>query len=222
MNSYSFDTTNTSNSLLNLPRFMDEVLSSSLTASILGLDTVGTQATMSFQSTLSAEDITLLDALVAAHDGSPESETAAPLDVTVVEQTPSLPFAAKTLPDGSKLYERKHGVAGSEVAAGQSETTIFSVPYPACKITAVQVVGSKLGDQVDFRILDTPAGTVSTVPNHPLNQFGFGVYVTDGEFEEESRYDADLFLGLQLEMTYINNGSSPITPNYNVLLHELK
>lgn len=135
---------------------------------------------------------------------------------------PALPFAAKTLPDGSKLYERKHGVAGGEVAAGQSETTIFSVPYPTCKITAVQVVGSKLGDQVDFRILDTPAGTVSTVPNYPLNQFGFGVYVTDGEFKEESRYDADLFLGLQLEMTYTNNGSSPVTPNYNVLLHELK
>lgn len=136
--------------------------------------------------------------------------------------SPTLPFAAKTLPDGSKLYERKHGVAGSEVVAGQSKTTIFSVPYPICKITAVQVVGSKLGDQVDFRILDTPAGTVSTVPNYPLNQFGFGVYVTDGEFKEESRYDADLFLGLQLEMTYINNGSSPVTPNYNVLLHELK
>jgi|DEB0MinimDraft_6_1074348.scaffolds.fasta_scaffold01085_11 hypothetical protein len=138
-----------------------------------------------------------------------------------VESIP-YPFSSKILEDGSKVYERKHGVTGGVVNPGQTVATIYSIPYASCKITAVEVVGSKVGDQVDFKVLDTPAGTVSTIPNYTLNQFGFGVFTTEGSYKEESRYDADLFLGLQLEMSYTNNGVSSVTPNYNITLHEVK
>lgn len=139
-----------------------------------------------------------------------------------VVESISYPFSSKILEDGRKLYERKHGIAGSSVAAGQTVSTVYSIPYVDCKITAVEVVGSKEGDQVDFKILDTPSGTVSTIPNYVLNQFGFGVFTIAGNYKEESWYDADLFIGLQLEMSYTNNGSSTVTPNYNVTLHEVK
>ena len=134
----------------------------------------------------------------------------------------NFPFASKTLPDGSKLYKRKHGKAGVSVAPGTTESVVFTVPYINCKITGVEVVGSQEGDQVDFYILDTPTGTVSSFPNFILNQFGFGVFVTSGIFREGSSYDADLFQGLQLRMDYTNNGQSAVTPNFNITLHEVK
>lgn len=132
------------------------------------------------------------------------------------------PFASKVLPDGSKLFERKHGVAGSSVAAGTSVSTVYTITYTNCKITAVEVIGGNENDQVDFEILDTVTGTVTTIPSALLNQFGFGVFITAGKYKEESRYDADLFVGLQLRMTYTNNSNSAVTPNFNVTLHEVK
>lgn len=137
-------------------------------------------------------------------------------------ESASYPFTSKILRDGRKIYKRTHGVSGSPVLAGQSSTTIYTIPYLECKITAVEVIGSGLGDQVNFKILDTAAGTVSGVPNYTLNQFGFNVYVSSGMYREESSYEADLFQGLQLEMEYINNGVDVITPNYNITLHEVK
>ena len=132
------------------------------------------------------------------------------------------PFDSKVLPDGGRLFKRKHGVPSAAVPAGSSLTTLFTVPYAACKINEVEVLGCRQGDQVDFSILDTDTGAVSGFPSAPLNQFGFGVYLADGIYRETSRYDADLFAGLQLSMTYINNGPDAVTPAFNVLLHEVK
>lgn len=131
-------------------------------------------------------------------------------------------FAAKVLPDGSKLYKRKHGVKGDSIPANSSGSVTFTVPYAVCKLTDVEVMKGKEGDEVDFFILDTALGTVSSIPNFPLNQFGFDVQITKDKHSEHSEYDADLFAGLQLMFQYYNNNDTAVKPNFNITLHEVK
>lgn len=139
-----------------------------------------------------------------------------------VVESITYPFASKVLEDGRSIFKRKHGVLSLPVSPGATVETLFVVPYPSCKVNEVEVVGSKLGDTVNFKVLDTSTGAVSGFPNAPLNQFGFDVNVTDDFYRESSNYDADLFLGLQLSMSYTNNGTSELTPRFNILLHEVK
>lgn len=132
------------------------------------------------------------------------------------------PFAAKALPNGKKLYKRKHGVFSNSISPGQTGVTVFVVPYLECKITETEVIAGQLGDKLNFRVLDTVAGTLTGTPSSSVNQFGFDVYITDGLYRESSNYDADLFQGLQLEIEYTNMGASSVTPKYNITLHEIK
>ena len=131
-------------------------------------------------------------------------------------------FASKELHDGSKLYKRKHGVKGSSIPANSSGSVIFTAPYTLCKLTDVEVLKGREGDEVDFFILDTALGTVSGIPNFPLNQFGFDVQITKDKHSEHSDYDADLFSGLQIMFQYYNNNDSAVKPVFNITLHEVK
>lgn len=130
------------------------------------------------------------------------------------------PFQSKTLSDGSKLYRRKHGVS-AVIPANSSNTLDFVVPYDKCKINKVEVVNGKVGDKVDLKVYDTPTGTLSTVPNYMLNQFGFDVFVAEGFYEDESRYDADLIKDMKIEITYYNNTNEDLTVYANFVLHQV-
>lgn len=127
------------------------------------------------------------------------------------------PFAAKTK-DGEKLFSRSHGVKYT-VAVG-SNTPNFVVPYVSCLFNEIEIIGGEKGDYVDLFILDTATGTVTTIPNYPLNEFGFEVFVAEGFYKRGSNYDAALFLGLQINMVYYSISAKDIYVNY--ILHELK
>lgn len=134
-----------------------------------------------------------------------------------------VPFDSKELPDGKKIYKRKHGIKGVTIAAEATHDFVYTVPYVSCKITDVEIIGGREDDEVDFFILDTDAGTVSGVPSYPLNQFGFDVQIMDGKHREHSNYDADLFQGLKIQVTYKNNSTtSTVKPKVNLTLHEVK
>lgn len=128
------------------------------------------------------------------------------------------PFASKTLSSGKKLYKRVHGQSASVTTTQSSHK--FTVPYVSCKITGVEIINAEVGDFVDFYILDTITGTVTTVPSYPLNQFGYNVYMSSDFHREVSNYDADLFMGLQVEVKYTSISSKTVYFNY--ILHELK
>lgn len=147
---------------------------------------------------------------------------ALPRDVSISTiQAGQLPFASKVLPNGKKLYRRIHGV--SAVVAGAADNINFSVPYESCKITGIEIIGCEKGDRVNFKIFDTPAGTISGVPNLLLNQFGFNVALPDAYYENVSPYDADLIedLVIRLEYDAINTDLLPKTVYVNFTLHEV-
>jgi hypothetical protein len=128
------------------------------------------------------------------------------------------PFASKNLPNGKKLYKREHGIQ-TAVSQG-SNTILFTVPYPWVKITGVELMYGEKFDTVDLMILDSTTGTYSGVPNYQLNQFGFNVNVSEGEYEEQNAYDADLYQGMQIKIVYNSQSAKTIGVNFN--LNEVK
>lgn len=131
------------------------------------------------------------------------------------------PFAAKVLPNGLKLFRRKHGYKET-ILAGQSKATKIAVPYNQCKINKLEVIAANPLDRIDLKVLDTPTGTLSTIPNFMLNQFGFNVIVSELIYSDKSDYDADLIKDMQIEITYYNDSAQDITVGYNVIFHEVK
>lgn len=133
-----------------------------------------------------------------------------------VIQVPSA-FSSKTIADKS-LFKRVHGVK-YECGVGVN-TFIFAVPYAQVKINTVEVIGCESLDTCSFEILDSSSGTYTGNPNHKLNQFGYGVVMSKDYYEQKSEYDADLFLGMQIKVTY--NSLSAKDIGINFVLNEVK
>jgi hypothetical protein len=130
------------------------------------------------------------------------------------------PFASKVLANGKKLYTRVHGVSAS--VSGAPDNIDFVVPYNNCKLTGIEIVGGNLGDTCNLKILDTPTGTISGVPDYVLNQFGFDVNVGKDYYKRESSYDADLIKDLKIRVEYDSAATLPIPVYINFILHEVK
>ena len=135
-------------------------------------------------------------------------------------------FASKTTTDGKSLYKRVHGVKFS-VDSGQNTNCQFAIPYPHCKIEAMEIVNADTGDYMDFKILDTASNAYSQLDpgtygaNFTLNQFGHNVYPSSSAYTHKSQYDADLYQGMIISIDYENIGASKdIYINY--ILNEVK
>jgi hypothetical protein len=127
------------------------------------------------------------------------------------------PFAAKSF-GSKKIYKRVVGIK-SAVQTGTNDIT-YTVQFPWVKITGIELVGGELGDTASFYILDSATGMISTIPNHPLNQFAFDANVSKDFYEHKSEFDADLYGGLQIKVGYYSISSKNIGINF--ILNELK
>lgn len=145
------------------------------------------------------------------------------------QETFSQPFASKVLPDGRKLFRRKHGAFVTIPATANNELAL-EIPYAAVKFNKIEIIGGKEGDYIDLLVYDSVAGVVqqamgvpagSVTPNLLLNQFGFNVCVSTGVYEDESSYDADLYAGMKISLIYYNTTASETTVGVNWTLHEL-
>ena len=134
----------------------------------------------------------------------------------VLSTTP--PFTNKTTIDGKNLYARTTGKSFTLTAG--ANTLDFDIPYAHVKITGMEIIGSEVGDTLDFFVLDDDSGTYSTVPNYVLNQFGYDVAVPDGFYKRESNYDADLYYNMCISITYYSTSAKTVYINY--VLHEVK
>lgn len=141
------------------------------------------------------------------------------LNVKPVKITP-YPFREKILEDGKKTFTRVHGISAS--VQGASDNIDFVIPYTNCKITGMEVIGGVLGDVVNFKVLDTPTGTISTIPNYELNQFGFNVAVSSGFYKYVSEYPADLIQNMKIRLEYdAKDELLPRTVYINLFLHQI-
>lgn len=139
-------------------------------------------------------------------------------EIQHVQTDSTVPFAAKNLPDGKKLFARTHGKKFTLTAG--SNTIDFDIPYAQAKLTGLEIINGEAGDNIDFFILDDDVGTYSTVPNYVLNQFGYDVNVPKDYYVRESNYDADLYLNMCISMAYYSESAKDVYINY--ILHEVK
>lgn len=132
------------------------------------------------------------------------------------------PFADKKLPDGKKLFKRVHGVSAQ--VSGSPDNIDFVVPYNNCKITGVEIINGDFGDKVNFKVYDTPTGTLSGIPDLMLNQFGFNVNIRKEYHKDECNYDADLIkdMKIRVEFDAVTSDLLPKTVYINFILHEVK
>lgn len=129
----------------------------------------------------------------------------------------SVPFSSKTI-GGKKLFKRVHGIQ-KECVVGENVFE-FIIPYPSCKITGMEMIGGTSCDKVNLEVYDTATGAISGVPNYKLNQFGFLVNVSENYYAHTSEYDADMYLGMKLEVHYFSQVAKTIGVNF--ILNELK
>jgi len=216
MKDYIYSIANdTLNGVVSTSRLSQEIKSDVLV--IIGehhIEKFGDVLTIWMNNTLPAGEETALDALVVAHTGEP-LEDILPTATVNIDELPA--FAAKTRA-GKKLYSRTHGKKHS-VTTGLSYPN-FVIPYDSCLFNEVEIINGEVGDYIDLFILDTATGTVTTIPNYPLNQFGYDVFLVAGFYKRGSNYDAELFKDLQIDMKYYSISDKDIYVNY--VLHELK
>lgn len=131
------------------------------------------------------------------------------------------PFCKKVLDCGCKLYRRKKGVR--QICAGNSETSIIlEIPYGKCKVDELEIVNCSGNDCLDLLIKDDANGTYSGIPNKILNQFGFDVCLSDLYYSDSSQYDAELMLGMKIEVIFKNKDADSKNIGINFTLHEMK
>lgn len=141
------------------------------------------------------------------------------LNIPEVHVNGQPPFADKVTSTGLKLYRRVHGV--KKTLSGDTTFDIV-VPYSQCKINAIEILWAPAGLQADLKVYDTPTGTISTVPNYMLNQFGFDAGIAANYYEEASNYDADLIADMKVEVTLKNPNNATDEVCVNFILHEMK
>lgn len=203
---------------VDLNRLQDEIEASSITPTLSLIRVDGDDLTIEFSATISSEETTTLTALINAHSGEPYPEETAPTQVEIVQEIPPPPFSSKVLGDGKKIFARTHGKEYT-LTLGINYLT-FEIPYSQVKINEIEIINCEAGDSVDFFVLDSTTGSYSTIPNYPLNQFGFDVKCSKDFYRRKSNYDADLFLGMQLYVVY--NSKSAKAAYINYILHEVK
>jgi hypothetical protein len=129
-----------------------------------------------------------------------------------------MPWASRKFGDRT-IWKRIHG--HSFAATNGTSVTIFVVPYAHCKITAIEVINCAAMDVASFAVLDTQAGTYKGIPNAVLNQVAFSTILPAGFYSHRAEYDADLYMGMQLRVTYTASVLLPRQVGVNFILHEL-
>jgi hypothetical protein len=132
-----------------------------------------------------------------------------------VSSTPA--FASKSF--GAKaLFKR---VVGKQFALTTGDNILlYTETFPWVKFMALEIINGEVGDTCSLYVLDTENGTYSTVPNYPLNQFGYAANIAAGFYQHKSEFDADVYAGLQLKIVYTSVSAKTVGINY--VMNEVK
>jgi hypothetical protein len=142
-----------------------------------------------------------------------------PLQTVSVQTTPA--FGNKTvLVNGvtKKLYARNTG-RQFDVVSGSNDLE-FTIDYPWVKVIGIEAVNAESLDTAELRVYDSPAGTYSGVSGYMLNQFGYTLNIGKDFYSKTAAFDADLYYGMKLKITYVSLSDKRVGINY--LLNEVK
>jgi len=138
-----------------------------------------------------------------------------------VSVTSSPPFGAKSqVIDGvlKKFYARNTGLQ-YDLITGSNDIN-FTIPFPWVKIIGIECIGGEILDTAELRVYDNALGTYSGVPDALLNQFGYTLNMAKDYYARTSPFDADLYQGMILKITYVSVSDKRV--GMNIIMNEVK
>lgn len=126
-------------------------------------------------------------------------------------------FASKTF-GTKKLFKRVIGF--TQALTTGANTVSWTCSFPWVKLMALELVGGEIGDIADLKVKDSNAGLITGVPNYLLNQFGWSYNIYGNYSKHYSEFDADLYAGLVIEITYTSISNKTI--GVNIITNEVK
>lgn len=131
------------------------------------------------------------------------------------------PFGAKSLIISGvlkKFYARNTGV--QYALSSGSNLLEYTIGYPWVKMIGIECIGAESLDTAELKVYDNSSGTYSGVPNALLNQFGYTLNMAKDFYRRESPFEADLYAGMLLKVTYVSVSAKTIGVNF--IMNEVK
>ena len=117
-----------------------------------------------------------------------------------------------------KLFARYTGFQYTLVAGVNNIT--WTCPYAWAKMLGVETINCEALDTVDFKVFDNAQGSYSDIPNLLLNQFGFAVNLPKDYYLRMANFDADIYAGMMIGVTYTSVSAKTI--GINLIVDEVK
>lgn len=218
---YEYDISDTANGKAALAELNSEITNSPIQVALNNIVMSGDLIRIDFKNSLILTDISLLDDLVANHQGL-EYLSGEEVILTITD-----PFSAKTLPTGEKLFKRMHGSDIVEIQPGDSEIMEIEIGYSWAKIEAMEMLGCGESHTCDLNVLDSQNNDYSKAPvgvvgeHYKLNQFAYDINLRKDYHRLSSKYDADLYLGMVVQLVVTNNSQEASKVSLNVELNEV-
>jgi len=131
------------------------------------------------------------------------------------------PFGAKSQVISGvlkKFYSRNTGIQ-YDLTTGSNDIN-FTISFPWVKIIGIECIGGEILDTAELRVYDNSVGTYSGVPNALLNQFGYTLNMAKDYYARSSPFDADLYQGMLLKITYVSISDKRV--GMNIIMNEVK
>jgi len=137
------------------------------------------------------------------------------------EDISNSPFKDKKVCNDHRLFKRLHGSDFIPLIAGATEILELTIGYAWAKIEAMEVIGAGKQHTCNLIIVDTDTGAFSGVPDAVLNQFCFDAAVAENFHRFASKYDADLYLGMGVQLEITNHSTIDSVIALNLELNEV-
>jgi len=202
-----------------------EIQNSLIITALDHINLLGSSLSIFFKADLSNDDIAILDSVVSVHAGTPLIQNQ--VTNVAVQSQPAVsiisqpPFSAKTtIINGvtKKLYARTTGF--QQALTSGANTITYTATYTQAKLVGAEIINCEALDFLDFKVYDDSNGTYSGYPNLLLNQFGYSVNLPKDFYQRISPFDADVYSGMVLKVTY--NSISNKTIGINLIINEVK
>jgi hypothetical protein len=204
-----FSITETLNSKVYTPRLEVEINESSINETLERIDTEGNVISVVFLSELSQESITILNSIIASHNGESYLKEDHAQKVNI-QNTPA--FSSNKTEDGKLLYLKIHGMK-AVIPPNGSHEFLFTIPYTEAYLQGAEIFVDILA-QTDMKIKHPDIGT--------LEQYGYQVCTGKVIYKRQSDYAAKLPMGLQVSATCFNTEDTSQEMGVNFVLHEIR
>ena len=208
----------TLNSKVYTPRLEVEINESSINETLEKIDTEGNVVSVVFISELSQESITILNNIIASHNGESYPKEHHTQKVHISE---SPAFANNITEDGKILYLKIHGMRAI-VPAAQMVDYVLVPGEHEFKIANPYGEAFLQGAEIFVDILSMSDMTIKHPSGLILEQYGYDVCMGKVIYKRQAQYAARIPQGIEMSCLCKNTELVDQEMGVNFILHELR